>query len=99
MKTNRKVGLGEFHLAHRFEHQKTQLIDRILPLGALSPDSHILVQGARPLFFLDYLAARQLQDSTVLTLVEGMAKACPAHGCALLGGETAEMPGTYSPGD
>jgi len=59
----------------------------------------ILVQGARPLFFLDYLAASQLQDSTVLTLVEGMATACKAHGCALLGGETAEMPGTYTPGD
>lgn len=59
----------------------------------------ILVQGARPLFFLDYLASSRLQDDTVLALVQGMAAACRAHDCALLGGETAEMPGTYTPGD
>ena len=59
----------------------------------------ILVQGARPLFFLDYLAASALQREVVLSLVEGMATACQAHSCALLGGETAEMPGTYTPGD
>ena len=59
----------------------------------------ILVQGARPLFFLDYLAASALQHDTVLSLVEGMTVACQAHSCALLGGETAEMPGTYTPGD
>jgi phosphoribosylformylglycinamidine cyclo-ligase len=59
----------------------------------------ILVQGARPLFFLDYLAASALQQDTVLSLVAGMATACQSHSCALLGGETAEMPGTYTPGD
>jgi phosphoribosylformylglycinamidine cyclo-ligase len=59
----------------------------------------ILVQGARPLFFLDYLAASALQHDTILALIEGMTSACQAHGCALLGGETAEMPGTYTPGD
>jgi phosphoribosylformylglycinamidine cyclo-ligase len=59
----------------------------------------ILVQGARPLFFLDYLASSALHDATVLDLVQGMTTACQAHDCALLGGETAEMPGTYTPGD
>jgi len=59
----------------------------------------ILVQGARPLFFLDYLAASALQHDTVLSLVEGMTSACQTHACALLGGDTAEMPGTYTPGD
>jgi phosphoribosylformylglycinamidine cyclo-ligase len=59
----------------------------------------ILVQGARPLFFLDYVGAGRLAEGPVLQMVEGMTRACRAHGCALLGGETAEMPGTYVPGD
>ena len=59
----------------------------------------ILVQGGRPLFFLDYVGAGQLDRDAVLGMVRGMARACAAHGCALLGGETAEMPGTYAKGD
>lgn len=55
----------------------------------------ILVQGARPLFFLDYVAASKLQPEMVADVVRGLAAACCAAGCALLGGETAEMPGVY----
>ncbi len=58
----------------------------------------ILVQGARPLFFLDYIAASSLIPENVLEIVTGMSEACKAVGCALLGGETAEMPGVYMPG-
>lgn len=55
----------------------------------------ILVQGARPLFFLDYIAMGKLAPATVETLVAGMALGCRENDCALLGGETAEMPGFY----
>jgi phosphoribosylaminoimidazole synthetase len=56
------------------------------------------VQSARPLFFLDYIAASKLDADLVAEVVTGMAEACEAAGCALLGGETAEMPGVYAPG-
>ena len=55
----------------------------------------ILVQGARPLFFLDYIATGVLAPDTVAAIVEGIAMGCRENGCALLGGETAEMPGFY----
>lgn len=55
----------------------------------------ILVQGARPLFFLDYVAAAKLNPQHIAEVVEGVAIACRESGCALLGGETAEMPGVY----
>lgn len=58
----------------------------------------ILVQGARPLFFLDYVAAATLEVAQVTAIVSGVAAACRAVGCALLGGETAEMPDVYAPG-
>ncbi|MEO8502685.1 MAG: phosphoribosylformylglycinamidine cyclo-ligase [Acidobacteriota bacterium] len=59
----------------------------------------ILVQGAVPLFFLDYVGAGVLEPRQMVALVEGVADGCRANGCALLGGETAEMPGFYQPGD
>jgi len=59
----------------------------------------VLVQGARPLFFLDYVGAGALEPAKMVELVRGLAAACKDNGCALLGGETAEMPGFYQPGD
>lgn len=59
----------------------------------------ILVQGARPLFFLDYLAAGGMDEAVVADVVGGVAAACAANGCALLGGETAQMADFYAPGE
>lgn len=59
----------------------------------------ILVQGARPLFFLDYFATGKLEPETTVSVVEGFATACRENGCVLLGGETAEMPSMYGDGE
>jgi phosphoribosylformylglycinamidine cyclo-ligase len=59
----------------------------------------ILVEGAQPLFFLDYIGMGRLETGVVGSIVEGIAAACRSNGCALLGGETAEMPDVYAPGE
>ncbi len=59
----------------------------------------IVVQGAEPLFFLDYFSSAMLDEDVVTTVVKGIADGCAEAGCALIGGETAEMPGLYAPGD
>ena len=59
----------------------------------------VWVQGADPLFFLDYVGAGKLDADAVVEMVRGMADACADAGCALIGGETAEMPGVYAAGD
>ena len=82
-----KVKLAAEH--NRFESIGHDVVNHCL--------NDILVQNARPLFFLDYIAADKLVPENVADIVLGMAKACRAAGCALLGGETAEMPGIYTP--
>ncbi len=59
----------------------------------------LVCQGAEPLFFLDYFATGKLEVEAAARIVEGIAAGCKASGCALIGGETAEMPGLYAPGD
>ncbi len=83
---------------------KVELAARLGRVGSVGHDivnhcvGDVLVQSATPLFFLDYLAASVLDADLVAAVVTGMAEACEAAGCTLLGGETAEMPGVYAPG-
>lgn len=84
---------------------KVQLAGKIKKFDTVGIDlvamnvNDMLVQGAEPLFFLDYLAVHKLEPETIAELVKGVAAGCQLADCALIGGETAEMPDTYRKGD
>lgn len=88
-------GVGtKLRIAHMLDKHDTIGID----LVAMSVND-VIVQGAEPLFFLDYLATGKIEIEKSVSIIEGITEGCRQAGCTLLGGETAEMPGFYAPGE